>query len=349
VPTLELLLPGLLGPVKDRDAVAAILPELPALARLLARADAHRAEAVDPEIEAGRAFGLDDARGHLAAIARAGEADGADPADDAWLRADPVHLRIDMTHARLFGPAMLDLQADEARALVATLNEHLAADDLRIEAPAPGRWYIRLASMPDLRTHAPNTVAGRNIDHFLPTGADGKHWRGRMNEVQMLLHEHPVNEAREAAGRLPVNSVWVWGAGRAPATIPTVPDHVLADEPVTRGLARLAGQVPEPLPETLEGSQTERGHTLLADTSLVDPLVHGEAEAWLAGLQEAEARWLAPALQQLESGELDHIILRTGGPYRFTLTRLGVRWRFWRRQGAWTRWMEPEQTPEVDT
>ena len=48
---------------------------------------------------------------------------------------------------------------------------------------------------------------------LLPAGNEGSVWRRRMNEAQMVLHAHPGNEAREARGELPVNSVWFWGAG----------------------------------------------------------------------------------------------------------------------------------------
>ena len=33
----------------------------------------------------------------------------------------------------------------------------------------------------------------------------------------MLLHDHPVNIAREARGCLPVTGVWFWGGGTADA------------------------------------------------------------------------------------------------------------------------------------
>ena len=37
--------------------------------------------------------------------------------------------------------------------------------------------------------------------------------RRLMTELQMLLHEHPVNEARAARGVPTVNAVWLWGGG----------------------------------------------------------------------------------------------------------------------------------------
>jgi len=35
-------------------------------------------------------------------------------------------------------------------------------------------------------------------------------FRAQLNELQMQLHDHPLNQAREARGELPVNSLWLW-------------------------------------------------------------------------------------------------------------------------------------------
>lgn len=343
--TLELLLPGLLGPVKDASAVEAMLPALPALSHLLARSDADRVAPMELEEELCRMCGLEDSGAGLpfAALARAGEADGRDPRGAAWLRIDPVHLRIDMTHARLFGAPVLGLVRDEADALVATLNAHFADDGLILEAPAPDRWYAMLDREPALEAATPGSVAGRNVDHFLPGGAEGPYWRRLMNEVQMLLHDHPVNEARESRGALPVNSVWVWGGGSVhrPSTW-RVPNRVIADEPIARGLAGLAGSKALDLPGTLADASLANGHNLLVDASIRDPLVHGEAEMWLGSLQAAEPRWLIPALEHLRRGTVDKLILRTGGRRRYTLTRAHLRLRLWRRRHRWTTWLERE-------
>lgn len=343
--SLDLLLPGLLGPVSDAAAVEALVPELPALARLLSRADASPVAGGDLEGEVLRAFGVSGPPWPVAAAARAGEGDGVQPGDRWWLRVDPVHLRIDMTHARLFGAWMLDPTPAESEALVETLNRHFAEDGLVFEAPAPRRWYVAFDQARDLATHSPTEVAGRNVDHFLPGGADGAYWRGLLNEVQMLLHEHPVNTAREAGGHLPVNSVWPWGGGFVPAP-GQAPDHVLADEPLSRGLAALAGSAAAPLPASLAadagGDPLPDGRVLVVDDSAQEPLVHGEAEAWLEALHTLEQRWCAPALERLRGGELDRVTLRTGGPVRYSATRRSLRLRFWRRTYNWTHWLEPE-------
>ena len=75
------------------------------------------------------------------------------------------------------------------------------------------RWYVAHESLQGLATASLDRVIGRNIDAWLPRQPEAKRLRRLQNEVQMLLHRHPVNEAREAAGALPVNSFWLSGCG----------------------------------------------------------------------------------------------------------------------------------------
>ncbi len=65
----------------------------------------------------------------------------------------------------------------------------------------------------DCSTQPPDAAVGRNVHDYMPAGRDGARIRSLMNEVQMLLHEHPVNQRRERAGQLPVNGWWIWGFG----------------------------------------------------------------------------------------------------------------------------------------
>lgn len=343
--TLELLLPGVLGPVKDRESIAPVLPEMPALAHILARAARRPGRASTMEVDLCRRCGVSGPPWPFAALARYGEPGHEQIAERSnWLRVDPVHLRVDMTHARLFGPPAVAVAPAEAEALLETLNRHLQAHtDLQVEAPAAERWYVRLGEAPDLITHTPTDVAGRNIDHFLPAGAAGPEWRGLMNEVQMLLHDHPTNQEREARGALPINSIWPWGAGALPAALPAKGiERIWADEPIIRGLGRSVGACVAELPPALTDLEAGAGHNLVVDPTPRDALVHGDAEAWIGALSAVEQRWLAPAVDQLQQGHWDALVLRTEGESTYTVGRAGLRLRFWRRARPWTDWLERE-------
>lgn len=339
---LELVVPGLLGPVTDADAVARLSPELPSLAWLLARADRGAETATESLAPVFEAFGVTGPTWPAAAVARLGEPDGdaVTLGERWWVRADPVYLRVDTTHARLFGAWALDLQANESAALIERLNEFYADDGLVFEAPVPDRWYIGCPRTSDLRAVPPDRVAGRNVDAFMPEGDDARAWRAWLNEVQMLLHDAPVNTRRERRGALPVNSVWVWGGGRCPV-VSAGPGHVYADEPVALGLARLAETPAAPVDAAPWTAAWPAGDSLAVDTRAGDPLVHGEIETWLECLAELERDRIEPVLRGLRQGRLDAVTIAPGDGRRFRLTRRAMR-RFWRRSRAWTDWLGVE-------
>lgn len=341
---LLLIVPGLLGPVPDPDALAALAPELPALGRLLSRADLERDAVAGGEAAVCAAFGIAGPPWPVAAAARAGEAAGFDEqgARRWWLRADPVHLRVGSSNARLIAGYALKLQASESEQLVATLNAHFAADGLHFEAPAPDRWYLGLDQPVALTTHSPSEVAGRNVDSFMPTGDDARFWRTRLNEAQMLLHEAAVNSARERAGALPANSIWLWGGGWTPRPA-WAPARVMADDVLTRGLGQLAAGEGEQrlsvLPADAVDWEPTAGTTLAVDWSLRDPLIHGEPEAWLEAIQRLEQDWFSPLLDRLQAGAFDELEIRPADGRRLRISRRALR-RFWRRGRSWVTWLE---------
>jgi len=102
---------------------------------------------------------------------------------------------------------------------------------------APLRWYVAHPSLATLRCASLDRVIGRNVDRWLTDAPEVRLVRRLQNEVQMLLYTHPINDAREAQGLLPVNSFWLSGCGVAQAvtgTPPTVDERLrgpaLADD-----------------------------------------------------------------------------------------------------------------------
>jgi hypothetical protein len=222
-------------------------------------------------------------------------ADGGAPGEYFWMRADPVHLSVGLD-SLVFGKSALDLSRPEADGLIEALNRHFG-DALAFQAPRPERWYVRLQAAPELDTTPPSAARGSAIGDKLPSGAGATHFRALMNEAQMLLHEHPVNAAREARGAPPVNSVWFWGGGflEAPAARPY--SVVLAANPLARGLARAAG-IPE------------RSVPRDAATMLAGLPSEGRALAVLdSGNADLEREWFEPLLAALRGERIGMLSL----------------------------------------
>src|SRR5690606_12626825 len=135
----------------------------------------------------------------MAAITRA--RDAGDAGGQRWLRADPAHVRPDMTGARVLAIGELGLSAGETEALLQTLRPLFGDAGMQLSAPAPSRWYLALAAdapLPDFPQV--EEVLGADLFDHLPEGPEGRRWRSLLNEAQILLHNHPVNQARAGAG-----------------------------------------------------------------------------------------------------------------------------------------------------
>ncbi len=326
---IHLVVPGLLWP---KDSVAEVTRglELPALHALLGRGRRERRPAVSFERWLCEAFGVrsDELQElPIGALRLLGE--GIDPGKNAWLCADPVHLRFSRNTLVVGGAAELELAGHEAEQLVAALNAHLA-DFGEFLAPHPRRWYLRAKRAPRIATHSLSSVTGRTLEPFLPLGEEARDWRRLINEAQVLLHNHPLNVAREAAGRPMANSLWPWGAGILPDAAKAPAPHVHADQPLARGLAKLAGVPAAPLPQKADDAVP---HSLTFLDNLGEAAQGLDAAAWRSGLEELEARWFAPSLAALKARRIHGLRLIALGDDAIADITLdaGDLWQFWRR------------------
>lgn len=322
---IHLAVPGLLWP---QDSVAEVTRglALPALGMLLGRGRRTRRPAVPAERWLCEIFGVQGGELPCGALRLLGE--GIAPGADAWLCADPVHLAFSRD-TLVIDAAAPDLGREEAAQLVAALNAHLCEFG-EFVAPHPRRWYLRARRRPRIVTHPPAAVAGRTLSPFLPQGEDAREWRRLINEAQVLLHNHPVNAAREAAGRPTANSLWPWGAGVLPDAAGTPAPRLHSDQPLALGLAKLAGVPAAALPQGC-GAAVPPGLTFL-DT-LAEAAQRLDAAAWRAGLLELEARWFAPLLAALKARRVRGLRLTVLGDEAAVDVVLGPGdpWRFWRR------------------
>ena len=301
---------------------------LPALETLLARGRRVRTAGASLERWLAAEYRLSDGL-PLAPFSLRG--DGGEPGRDYWMRADPVHLKLHGDRLILADASRLAVTPDEAREFVAALNSHFAGEGISFIAPSLPRWYLRTANAPRLRTTPTTEAAGRNVEAILPDGDDGARWRKVINEAQMLLHQHPCNEARERRGQLAVNSVWLWGPGRDRSL--TAPyDTLWADHPLAAGLAAAGGAAVRPLPASGDSLvEARRGGTQLVVLSL-PATAYGDLADWRDAVAMLERLWIAPLLSGLRDASLESLTLHGLGPdYGYTSSLTGRdRLRFWR-------------------
>jgi hypothetical protein len=328
----DFLVPGLLG----SPAAQKIREVAPALATILARASVenHPGESLELWIAKRFAITKSDEMFPFAAVGAHAESI-SNTNEKYWLRADPVHLSVNRDRMVLLDASQLDITDAESVALVGTLQHHFRDDDFTIHAPHPERWYISSNKPIALRSHPISEVRGCNVADYWFDGPDRARWQTRLSEIQMLLHAHSVNEARDAAGQLPINGIWFWGAGESPSSLNRDYAQIVANDVLLEGIASLTAAkfVKANLFDQSELSSNQAESTLVALDQLAIPAAYGDWETWQTSLAALDQAWFAPMLSALKNGRLKEIRIYSPNKKRsldFSIKRIDLM-KFWRQ------------------
>lgn len=139
----------------------------------------------------------------------------ANRADEPVWIADMCCTMIGQDRASMITMGQLDITAQESDALTQAVASLMAddGDGIRIEPLDTGRWRV-IGDFPDTDLlPSPESLVGQDLGDWWPTGTHWRGWRRRLNEIQMLWHDHPVNLKRQVQGLAPINSLWLYGGG----------------------------------------------------------------------------------------------------------------------------------------
>lgn len=249
----------------------------------------------------------------VAAVTR--QRDAGDASGSAWMRADPVYIQPEINGARLMAHgAALSLTAADTAAFLPALKPYFGDSGCLLDAPDPERWYLRLplgAPLPAMV--ALDDALGADLFEQLPDGPEGRRWRALLSEAQVVLHNHPRNAERAAAGLAPVNSLWFWGAGVAPDHVRTHHGRIASDDGTVSAFAAAAGVTAGPLPACWP-----------ADGAGLFDLRH------LRDLAVFDRDWWQPLATELEAGRIVPLVVEFADGHRLRISPRH-RWRFWRR------------------
>ena len=301
-----MLLPPVRGRLSDRS-----------LLRWLSRGRLQELRgAADPLAEVLRAIGRDYPREGVAALRMWGQT-GERPG--AWIAAaDPVCMepRLDRLFLQALGPG--DVSRPELQRLFDTLQETLGGERELGFARIGCYGYIR-SDQPMVTPGMPAAALdGRNPEGALPPATVAAATLNLISETEMTLHAQPVNAERVADGRLPVNSLWIWGGGYAPAPCTGEIPPLYGAEPLLQGYWASVGGSAEPWPGTVDACVDAAPDGFVA---VVPPVSDASAalDSELAALRDA-----------LHRGKLASAVLVTADGVRATLRR-SDRFRVWRR------------------
>lgn len=256
--------------------------QLPNLQKLLTRLSPRPLVAGDEssltpphERALANALGLNAGDGQLPWAARLAQQLGLNNDDSAWAFITLCHWQVSTGHVTMSPlPQLPQTESDE---LLAAMQPYFSEDGITLRGYQPGCWLAQADIFADLASASPDRVIGRNLQAWMPESKQAAPLRRLQNEMQMLLYTHPVNDARDAQGLSPINSVWFSGTGALPAGY----------------------QAPEP-----------QAQPLVLDTLREAALAH-DTTAWLQAWQALDASEIAVLLQSDTSGQ--HIELTLCG------------------------------------
>lgn len=230
-----------------------------------------------------------------------------------WLRADPVHLAVSRDNIQLFDSHVIKPTAVEMAAIADTFNRYFLQDELRVCFPDAARGYIEIDAN-DVPVTTPIWAMGNaSVFENLPclSTKSRTNWRTRTNEIQMLLHDHPVNQAREVAGTVPINGLWLWGGGALSGfAIASQHHRVVARLALARGLATAGKCVVETLPPNgntlfdVKANQPADQSTLVVLHTATREIRAQSRETWPDEVARIDHDWIAPAVVALAAGKL---------------------------------------------
>ncbi len=183
--------------------------------------------------------------GCIAWAASAAQAKGLRPYDGTkssgdWAFVHLAHWAVGNHHISMADPFELAIDPLHDQALFNAMQPYFEEDGVQLHPDSAGRWLAQGTMFSGLASASLDRAIGTDLHQWMPqsavagsaeSNASAAKLRRLQNEMQMLLYTHPVNDARAALGKLPVNSFWVSGTGRLEPRLGHADGGELGDRP----------------------------------------------------------------------------------------------------------------------
>lgn len=250
-----------------------------------------------------------------------------------------------------------EISSQEAKQLVEVMNRHFGSEHCQLYAGVSYRNCLVLRHDTEgAELTPPHDISKQSVQGHLPEGEHAALLREMMAYSYEVLKDHPVNQARVAAGKNPANCVWFWGEGRRPALRPFrelygMEGGVISAVDLIQGIGKCAGmrviQV-EGATGTYKTNFTGKGQAAIEAfrTGCDFVYIHMEApdecghqcqiNEKVYSIEQIDQKVVAPVLQYLEGTGEDyaalllpdhptplHIMTHTSDPIPYVLYRKG--------------------------
>jgi 2,3-bisphosphoglycerate-independent phosphoglycerate mutase len=223
------------------------------------------------------------------------------------------------------------ISSEEAAVLIEILNQTVAA-----KPPFPTRFYAGVSyrnlavvrglpppALNNVQTFPPHDFTDKPITDALPTGNGSELLHFLMDESQKVFKNHPINQKRLEAEKLPVTQTWLWGIGQKPqlplfaCRYSATPVHgaMITAVDLLRGIATLIGWDIINVPGITGYVDTDfaakgnyaaealKNHDLVCvHVEATDEAGHeGSLEKKIKAMEDIDAKIIPPVLEMLKS------------------------------------------------
>jgi len=244
--------------------------------------------------------------------------------------ASPVWQQMGMNTASQIPAEHLPLTHSEATIWCNELNQFYHGEYL-FTPIRPDLWTLALPSPPTW--HAPSILdlTSQLDGSQTASGSDIRPWLALSTELQMWLHNHPRNAARQQNQLPPINGIWLWNA---PAAVPFQAASLIASN---SAWAAHSSQATTEQPEnyaawqrTCAQRQIPLAHTHIFADDFLPSQQTGDIWAYQTQLAVWEQNWFEPLRQDLFSGCLKG--LRIVCEQAQCTVNSQPQWAFWKRK-----------------
>jgi len=117
-----------------------------------------------------------------------------------YLYADPVYLSLQRDTFFLEKKLTDDYTKDEIEELCHALNQTFEDENRVFVLNDQQKLFLQLKKEPHIKTTSIAHIKRQSIDLFMPQGDEAMAWHAFMNEIQMFLFDHPLNQDKVQRG-----------------------------------------------------------------------------------------------------------------------------------------------------
>jgi hypothetical protein len=332
---IDLVIPGLFNLPLEEFAPDFLSSNLPTLNKLLSYSNSIQNEQTDFESIIAGSLGLTGRQTLPFAQAYVEQKDVDD--SHRYLLCRTVHLKADMHNALVIPLEKNSVNEDDSSLILEDLQAFFS-EDCDLKPLESGLWLMRLkhCEPSDIYPHY-LSVIGRKANQFIEQSKQALPWYKLMNEIQMFMHQHPINQNRLNTGLLPINSLWFWGAGEKPKFDNNKSQWFCDDEELIR-LAEGSNIQHRSLNQLAQMKREE--NSVVIDLSLLEALKTSSSDNLQAKLQKLEETVFKPTMILFRSS---HASLQLRAAHRFDLTMTPFsKYKIWRSSKNLSSFGQPE-------